>query len=127
MFVVVVRYTTSVVGSNLVSLEEKQGRPGKLATADDCRCLVGVGRRRLLVELEPRHLAASPRRPPRGLGRRARSRAVRHPGQLRVPGAVVFLASDYASWITGTDHLVDGGSHLRGLPDYIGYLLPGQE
>jgi NAD(P)-dependent dehydrogenase (short-subunit alcohol dehydrogenase family) len=35
------------------------------------------------------------------------------------------LASDYASWITGIRLLVDGGGHLRGLPDYAYYLLPG--
>lgn len=41
--------------------------------------------------------------------------------------AVVFLASDYASWITGIDILVDGGTHLRGLPDYVDHLLAGAE
>jgi NAD(P)-dependent dehydrogenase (short-subunit alcohol dehydrogenase family) len=41
--------------------------------------------------------------------------------------AVVFLASDYASWITGIDILVDGGTKLRGLPDYVDHLLPGRE
>jgi enoyl-[acyl-carrier-protein] reductase (NADH) len=39
-------------------------------------------------------------------------------------GAVTFLASDYAAWITGVVLLVDGGSALRGLPDYVDYLLP---
>jgi NAD(P)-dependent dehydrogenase (short-subunit alcohol dehydrogenase family) len=38
--------------------------------------------------------------------------------------AVVFLASDYAEWITGITLLVDGGTHLRGLPDYADFLLP---
>ncbi len=37
--------------------------------------------------------------------------------------AVTFLASDYADWITGITLLVDGGSHLRGIPDYADYLL----
>jgi 3-oxoacyl-[acyl-carrier protein] reductase len=40
--------------------------------------------------------------------------------------AVIFLASDYAAWITGITILVDGGTHLRGLPDYVDYLLPGK-
>jgi 3-oxoacyl-[acyl-carrier protein] reductase len=40
--------------------------------------------------------------------------------------AVTFLASDYASWITGVDILVDGGTHLRGLPDFVDHLIPGQ-
>ncbi|MFJ6088457.1 SDR family NAD(P)-dependent oxidoreductase [Streptomyces sp. NPDC092369] len=39
--------------------------------------------------------------------------------------AVTFLASDYAPWITGITLLVDGGTHLRGLPDYAEHLLPG--
>ncbi|GAA2996195.1 3-oxoacyl-[acyl-carrier-protein] reductase [Streptomyces lactacystinicus] len=39
--------------------------------------------------------------------------------------AVVFLASDHADWITGITLLVDGGTHLRGLPDYADFLLPG--
>ncbi|WP_461169373.1 SDR family NAD(P)-dependent oxidoreductase [Arthrobacter sp. Z1-15] len=42
-----------------------------------------------------------------------------------VAKAVVFLASDYAAWITGVDLLVDGGTHLRGLPDYAEHLLGG--
>jgi 3-oxoacyl-[acyl-carrier protein] reductase len=36
-----------------------------------------------------------------------------------VADAVVFLASEQASWVTGTDLLVDGGTHLRGLPDFL--------
>ncbi|MCC9195669.1 SDR family oxidoreductase [Arthrobacter sp. zg-Y820] len=39
--------------------------------------------------------------------------------------AVVFQASDYAGWITCTDLLVDGGTHLRGMPDYAGHLRGG--
>lgn len=35
------------------------------------------------------------------------------------------LASDYASWITGVTLPVDGGTRLRGLPDYAGQLLSG--
>lgn len=38
--------------------------------------------------------------------------------------AVVFLASDYAEWITGITLLVDGGTHRRDLPDYADFLLP---
>lgn len=38
--------------------------------------------------------------------------------------AVAFLASDLATWITGVDLLVDGGSHLRGIPDFLEHLLP---
>lgn len=41
--------------------------------------------------------------------------------------AVVFLASDYAAWITGINLLIDGGTALRGLPDYVDQLLPGTE
>jgi 3-oxoacyl-[acyl-carrier protein] reductase len=37
--------------------------------------------------------------------------------------AVAFLSSDHASWITGVDLLVDGGSHLRGVPDFVELLL----
>lgn len=40
--------------------------------------------------------------------------------------AVTFLASTYASWITGVDLLVDGGTHLRGLPDYLEHLPTAQ-
>jgi len=43
---------------------------------------------------------------------------------LDIAQAVVFLSSNYASWITGITLLVDGGSHLRGLPDYADYLIP---
>ncbi|MCW2786691.1 MAG: 3-oxoacyl-[acyl-carrier protein] reductase [Marmoricola sp.] len=39
--------------------------------------------------------------------------------------AVVFLASTYATWITGINLLVDGGTHLRGLPDFVDFLMPG--
>jgi len=36
--------------------------------------------------------------------------------------AVTFLASTYATWITGVDLLVDGGSHLRGIPNFLDHL-----
>lgn len=38
--------------------------------------------------------------------------------------AVAFLASDQATWISGVDLLVDGGSHLRGIPDFLEHLQP---
>jgi 3-oxoacyl-[acyl-carrier protein] reductase len=57
-----------------------------------------------------------------------RSFAIDRMGQpADIAKAVVFLASDYASWITGVNLLVDGGSALRGLPDYVHHLLPDQE
>jgi NAD(P)-dependent dehydrogenase (short-subunit alcohol dehydrogenase family) len=57
-----------------------------------------------------------------------RSFAINRFGQPEdIAKAVTFLASDFASWITGIDMLVDGGTHLRGLPDYVDHLMPGTD
>ncbi|MCU0269772.1 MAG: SDR family oxidoreductase [Acidimicrobiales bacterium] len=46
----------------------------------------------------------------------------RHAAPEEIAGLVVYLASDEASFVSGSLHLIDGGAHTQRYPDILGIL-----